>query len=109
MLKILLDKLPDEALVHLTFALDNAFFYTIHFGDADMMTYLLDRGVSPHAVSTHRADQKQMPLVLIIDDLNRCVLRMQKRVENVSTGKLLRGTLEDLQRVFSARLCTITS
>ncbi len=104
LLQNLLDKIPQAAIETLKNALESAFFYSVHFGDENMMQYLLRRGVSPHAIHCPTADKKQMPLMLLICDLNRCVQRMQKRVQHAFSGKLISGTLQDLERVFAARL-----
>lgn len=104
LLKNLLDKLSNEACSTIPSALDTAFFYAMHFGDHEIMRYLLTRGVSPHVINQADPDRKQMPLSLIVVDMYNFVLRMEKRVVDLRKNKLLLGTLQDLESVFTARL-----
>lgn len=103
-LKQFLDKQSPQILWQLRHLLHYAFYKAVHFGDEEMVCYLLNHGVDANEIHCGHSEGMIMPLVLVLHDLECCIMRMEAALQAARAGDHTLGTEADLRKLFSDRL-----
>lgn len=103
-LRKFLDNQTTVTLWQMRYLLHYAFYKAVHFGDEEMVCYLLNHGVDANEINSGHSEGPIMPLVLVLHDMEECTLRMEQVLQAAKNGDTRLGTEAELRKLFSERL-----